>query len=125
MRRIRFLARIAFAVGAALSLLACTKPEQHGAGGPAPPESFVTRCTSCHGPRGHGDGVAAGSLDPRPPDFRDPRWQKQTSDDELRDVILHGGPARGRSALMPANAGLSPTELDAIVRFIRAEGAPP
>ena len=125
MRRIWFLARIAFAGGAALSLLACTKPEQRDAGGAAPPPSFVTRCSSCHGPRGHGDGVAAGSLNPRPPDFRDPHWQKQASDDELRDVILHGGLARGRSALMPANAGLSPSELDAIIRFIRAEGGAP
>lgn len=117
--------RIAFALGAALPLLACTKPEEPGAGGAAPPEAFVARCTSCHGPRGHGDGVAAGGLHPRPPDFRDRRWQTQTSDDELRDVILHGGRARGRSALMPANAGLSRSELDAIVRFIRAEAGAP
>lgn len=125
MSRLRLRTRIAFVVGAALSLLGCAKPEQRDAAGAAPPESFVTRCTTCHGPRGHGDGVAASGLNPRPPDFRDARWQKQASDDELRDVVLHGGLARGRSALMPANPGLSPLELDAIVRFIRAEGGAP
>jgi high-affinity iron transporter len=108
-----------------LSLLACTKPEHRGGDGTAPPEAFVARCSACHGPRGHGDGVAASGFNPRPPDFRDARWQKQASDGELRDVILHGGPARGRSAVMPANPGLSPSEVDAIVAFIRGESGAP
>jgi mono/diheme cytochrome c family protein len=41
---------------------------------PAPPlhaeAMYVRYCASCHGTTGRGDGPAAGSLDPPPPDLR-------------------------------------------------------
>src|SRR5688500_17299864 len=32
-------------------------------------EIFRTNCETCHGPQGHGDGPAGGSLDPKPQDL--------------------------------------------------------
>lgn len=130
LRRVRRLSALMCVIVAVVAVLMELKPalseqrEQQG-GEVVAPEPFAARCATCHGPNGHGDGAAAGGLSPHPPDFRDPQWQKQTSDDELRDVILNGGVARGRSALMPANAGLSPSELEALVRFIRAQARTP
>lgn len=73
---------------------------------------FAARCALCHGPDGHGDGVASKGLNPKPRNFHDvaymstrtdaqllevihngkgamPRWQGQLSDDEIKAVLAH------------------------------------
>ena len=87
---------------------------------PEPPASFVARCAACHGQHGEGDGLAAATLNPRPRNFRDPAWQRATTDEAIRQVITAGGPSRGLSALMPAQGELRPGELDELVRYLRA-----
>ena len=64
-------------------------------------------CVSCHGKKGHGDGVAAASLNPKPASFGDAAWQKSVTDEHLTKVIVEGGAAAGKSALMPANPDLA------------------
>lgn len=86
------------------------------------PAIYRARCASCHGDGGNGDGVAAASLTPRPRAFRDPAWQRATTDARIRAVITGGGASVGLSALMPAHADLSAPQLDELVRFIRAGG---
>ena len=82
---------------------------------------FKTRCEMCHGPTGKGDGSAAAALTPKPRDFSSADWQKGTSDERLKKVILGGGPAVGLSPLMPPAPQLQaqPEVLDELVKHIR------
>lgn len=84
------------------------------------PEIYARRCAACHGAAGHGDGVAAQAMEPRPRDFRAARFQRSVSDDELRSVIVAGGTVRALSASMPAHPDLNRAQQDALIRFIRS-----
>lgn len=53
-------------------------------------EVFKTNCQACHGPRGHGDGPAGQSLDPRPRNLAE--IQTEASDDFLFWRIREGKP---------------------------------
>lgn len=83
---------------------------------------FATVCVPCHGATGVGDGPAAVALDPKPRAFGDPAWQAGVTDEHLKKVILQGGPAVGKSVLMPPNPALQdkPEVVDALVKTIRA-----
>ncbi len=85
---------------------------------------YLTRCSGCHGSTGAGDGSASASLTPKPRSFRDTSWQSAVDDAAIRQVILKGGQAGGKSVLMPSNPDLSarPQMLDGLVRYVRAFG---
>ena len=51
---------------------------------------FQTNCQMCHGPQGHGDGPAGGSLDPKPKNLA--VLQESTADDYLFWRISEGKP---------------------------------
>ncbi len=76
----------------------------------------------CHGPSGKGDGPQAATLNPKPRDLSTKDWQKSVSDAQIRTVILQGGPALGKSPLMPANPDLAdkPAVLDELTKLVRA-----
>jgi mono/diheme cytochrome c family protein len=86
------------------------------------PPAFSTRCATCHGERGLGDGVAAAALNPPPRDFSDPSLQAK-SDAALAAVIRDGGKPHGLSVAMPAHADLSDADALALVRCVRSFGA--
>ncbi|MEZ5974770.1 MAG: hypothetical protein R3E96_07970 [Planctomycetota bacterium] len=52
-------------------------------------------CNTCHGDTGHGDGLAAANLDPKPRSYADKAWQKSKTDDQIKKVIKEGGQANG------------------------------
>ena len=82
---------------------------------------YRARCSTCHGIGGKGDGAAAASLNPKPRSFTDPTWQASVTDEHIKKVIVGGGQAVGKSALMTANPdlkGLTPV-LDGLVKIIR------
>jgi len=83
------------------------------------PPVFAERCVACHGAQGGGDGIAAAALDPRPRNFRDPRWGRGRTDADLAAIIRGGGAARGLSVGMPAQPDLSPPQIDALVQCVR------
>lgn len=85
---------------------------------------FNTRCTTCHGASGKGDGPAAAGLNPRPRDYSDAAWQKSVSDEDLAKTILNGGAAVGKSALMPPNPDLQgkPEVVNELVKIVRSFG---
>jgi len=69
--------------------------------------TFKTVCALCHGESGKGDGVAATNLHPKPRDYTDTTWQRRVTDAEIKRIILKGGPAVGKSVLMPAQPQLA------------------
>lgn len=85
---------------------------------------FSTRCASCHGLTGAGDGMAAAALNPKPRAFGDKAWQASVDDNHIAKVIVEGGAAVGKSALMAPNADLKdkPDVVKALVAKIRSYG---
>ena len=78
---------------------------------------FAENCVACHGPRGGGDGPAAATLNPRPPDLRAHHVALHTAGD-LFWWIGHG------LRQMPAFADrLSPDERWDLINYLRALSA--
>ncbi|MBI4817927.1 MAG: c-type cytochrome [Deltaproteobacteria bacterium] len=85
---------------------------------------FNTRCATCHGPQGKGDGAAAAALNPKPRSFADAEWQKTVTDEHIGTVIVKGGAAAGKSPLMAPNPDLEakPEVVKALVARVRKLG---
>ncbi len=77
------------------------------------------KCVSCHGETGKGDTDAAKALPVTPRDYSNAEWQAETTDDQLKKVIVDGGEAHGLSNLMPKST-ISGADLDNLVTFIRS-----
>jgi mono/diheme cytochrome c family protein len=69
---------------------------------------FESRCATCHGAQGAGDGPASAGLEPRPRNFRDAGWQRSVTDAHIEKIVQYGGAAVGKSPLMPPNPDLVP-----------------
>jgi mono/diheme cytochrome c family protein len=107
-------------------------PTRAGAGGASDGAAkaqalFGQMCATCHGASGHGDGPMAKALTPKPRDYTDPAWQASVTDDQIRDIIIKGGAAVGKSSTMPPwpDVAKEPGELDALVQIIRGFGKHP
>ena len=106
-----------------------TKAEPAPSDEPLPPPDpaqearklFNTKCITCHGDHGAGDGPNAATLDPKPRAFGDAKWQDSVTDEQIKKTIVEGGPAVGKSAAMSANPELQnkPDELTALVKIVR------
>jgi mono/diheme cytochrome c family protein len=114
-------------------LAACSVPRLATAAEQIPPaamkeadEIYKGRCTMCHGPSGKGDGPAGAALSPKPRDLGDPAWQRSVTDEHIEKIIQSGGPAVGKSPLMPANPDLNakPDVIKALRVIVRNLGAP-
>jgi len=85
---------------------------------------FATRCSVCHGLEGRGDGPGSAALDPKPRNYHDKEWQGVVTDEEIRQAILYGGAAVGKSPSMVANPDLTskPEVVAALTQIIRRFG---
>jgi mono/diheme cytochrome c family protein len=83
---------------------------------------FKSRCSTCHGMDGRGNGPAAITLNPKPRNYTDPAWQKSVTDDHIREIIVKGGAALGKSPNMLANPDLAdkPDVVDALMKKVRS-----
>lgn len=79
---------------------------------------WQSRCTTCHGATGKGDGAAAAALTPKPRDFTSPSWQASVTDEHIEKIIADGGQSVGLSMLMPANPDLVPKP--EVIKALRA-----
>jgi mono/diheme cytochrome c family protein len=88
-----------------------------GAAGDLGAVVFAKRCALCHGPDGHGDGVASKGLNPKPRNFHDVAYMSTRTDAQLSEVIHKG------KGVMPRWEGqLSETEIQAVLKHVRALG---
>jgi mono/diheme cytochrome c family protein len=87
-------------------------------------EIFQSRCVTCHGATGKGDGPGSAALDPKPRNYTSAEWQKSVTDEHLKKIIVEGGAAVDLSPLMPPNPDLTdkPQVVDALVAVIRNFG---
>ncbi len=78
---------------------------------------YQTRCASCHGLSGHGDGrMSAIIKTPPPTDLTASRLPESF----LQEIIVLGGKNVGRSAQMPAwKYELSQVQIDSVVEYIQ------
>jgi mono/diheme cytochrome c family protein len=76
------------------------------------------KCASCHGRAGKArpDLAKQGT-----PDLNSPTWQKEATDDEIRDVIAKGVGDTRMKAFAPE---LKPEEIDAVVKYVRTLAPP-
>ncbi|HEX7604978.1 MAG TPA: c-type cytochrome [Polyangiaceae bacterium] len=83
-----------------------------------------SRCASCHGSGGKGDGPNAATLSVKPRDLSAKDWQKSVSDAQIHAIIVKGGAGVGKSLLMPPNPDLEakPEVVDALVKLVRGYG---
>jgi mono/diheme cytochrome c family protein len=128
--RLPVLAFVALGVLAACSKSEAPAPAPAPAPAAPPPPAapltaegvFKTRCATCHGEGGHGDGPASVALNPKPRNYTDPEWQKSVTDDQLKKTIVGGGASVGKSPLMVPNPDLAGNEdvLNGLVKIIRS-----
>ena len=85
---------------------------------------FNTLCSTCHGQSGTGDGPGAASLNPKPRNYTDKAWQASVTDLQIKQIIVWGGAAMGKSAVMPASPQLEskPEVVDELVKIVRSFG---
>ncbi len=71
-----------------------------------------------------GNGPGAAQLNPKPRNYTDKAWQKSVTDDQIKNTILLGGAAVGKSPIMPANPDLDgkPEVVDGLVNIVRSFG---
>lgn len=82
---------------------------------------YSTRCATCHGATGRGDGPGSSNLNPKPRDYSDAEWQKTVSDEDIEKTIVYGGAAVGKSPIMVANPDLAskPDVVKALREMVR------
>ena len=128
-RRFRLAATTAVLALATAFAFACGSEEsegaQSGASAAATAEAqqiFSTRCVTCHGAEGAGDGAASAGLTPRPRNLQDSAWQSSVTDAHIERIIQYGGAAVGKSPAMPANPDLTskPEVVSALRDHIRS-----
>lgn len=84
-------------------------------------ETYAKFCASCHGAAGKGDGPGAAALNPKPKDLTDKAYMAKLGDKYLVDIIAKGGPAVGKSPLMPPwGAALKAEDIQDVVAFLRS-----
>ena len=77
-------------------------------------EVFKSNCSACHGEQGKGDGIASGSLDPKPADLA--KVGTQVGDDYLFWRISEGKPG---TSMVAWKGILDEEQIWQVVTFIR------
>ena len=82
---------------------------------------FKFYCAQCHGLEGKGDGPNVTKDFPvSPRNFTNADEMNKLSDADMRNVILDGGPAANKSAMMPPwGKTLAEEEVDALIGHLR------
>lgn len=79
---------------------------------------YRSQCTPCHGDEGKGDGPAAATLTPRPPDLNRSDPVRMMSDEELFEFL-----SVGKGSMPSYREILTEQELWDVIAWIRSRGA--
>jgi len=79
---------------------------------------YKANCASCHGATGFGDGPAAGSLNPPPPNIAASARMPMTSDGYLYWTIAEGGVPL-HTAMPPFKSALTDEQIWKIILYVR------
>jgi mono/diheme cytochrome c family protein len=110
---------IAFALF--LALAQDSRPVSPAPQGEAKELFAKNKCITCHGEDGRGDTVKGRKL--HTPDFTDPKFQKETTDDEMVEGIVKGVKDTKGKILMPSYKGkLTDADIQTLARYVRAFG---
>jgi mono/diheme cytochrome c family protein len=83
-------------------------------------EIYDQLCWRCHGRLGKSDGPVSDAMNPRPRDLTDRSYMATVSDEDLLNVIKHGGAAVGKSpAMMAFKDALGDDDIGDLIAFIR------
>jgi len=84
-------------------------------------------CDRCHNPESTVERVSNyDNLEVKPHPFTEGDTLNRITDADLTAIITHGGPALGKSALMPAWGNtLNKSEIEGLISYIRAVSDPP
>ena len=82
---------------------------------------FQFYCAQCHGLEGKGDGPNVSKDFPvSPRNFTSAEEMNKLSDADLKNVILDGGPAVSKSAMMPPwSKTLTEADVDGLIQHLR------
>jgi mono/diheme cytochrome c family protein len=83
---------------------------------------FATRCASCHGDKGAGDGPIAAGLpaEQKPRNLQGSDMKFATTDEKFKELMKKGGAGVGLSMLMPAQSDLSDADIDNLLAFVKS-----
>ena len=110
--------RTLIAAGVAFGVMATLIPVRAEDGSK---ENYLTRCASCHGAEGRGDGPSTSWLRTKPTDFRNCDDMKKLSDDTIFTAIKYGTGAIDLPADMPGFFNrLSDREINSLVSYVRS-----
>jgi len=88
-------------------------------------ELYASNCSSCHGPKGAGDGPLSAGLQPTPAKHADGAYMNALTNEHIFKVIKEGGDAVGKSATMaPWGTSMSDEEITGLVAFVRGLAVP-
>ena len=83
--------------------------------------TFQKLCSGCHGTTGKGDGAMGAALNPKPKDLSNKAYNGSLKDDYLMKIIKEGGPAVGKSPMMPnVGSSLKDGEVADVIAYIRS-----
>jgi mono/diheme cytochrome c family protein len=88
-------------------------------------EIYKARCAQCHGEDGKANTTIAKALQPPPRDHTDGTYMNKLDDAHLTKVIKGGGPAVGKSAIMPPQPDLTDEQIANLIAYIRSLAEPP
>lgn len=77
---------------------------------------FQTKCVTCHGPEGKGDGPLGQKLKPPAGDFQGAESKKK-SPKQLRDIIENGVP---KTSMVAWKTQLSEKEIDDVLAYVES-----
>ncbi len=82
--------------------------------------TWKAKCSSCHGVEGKGDTEQGAKM--KIPDMSKPEWQKENSDDKMRQAILNGVKKEGQEGMDSYKDVLSPEQVDGLMAYVRSLG---
>ena len=84
------------------------------------PTIYSEMCSTCHGGDGRGLGPTAIKNDMNARNFVDLDWQRSVTDDDIRQVLRHGGASRGLNNAMPAFGEILDPVMDEMIAYVRS-----